>query len=80
MTDKEKQVKVDRFVNETADYLRPLVKEIEKGPPITKGHYGQYLAILLSFEDVQVRKLVVLCLLEAGANVDGVRGAAANAW
>lgn len=80
MTDKEKQAKVDTFVSETAVFLRPLVKEIEKAPAVTKGHYGRYLHILLTFEDVTIRKLVALSLIEAGANPDGMRGACAAAW
>lgn len=80
MTNKEKQAKVDAFVKETAAFLRPMIKEIEKAPAVTQGHYGRYLSILLSFEDTTIRKLVALSLLEAGANPDGVRGACANAW
>ena len=80
MTDKEKQAKVDVFVAEMAEYLKPLVAGIEAQTPITKGHYGRYLTILLTFEDVTIRKVVALALLAAGANVDGVAGAARNAW
>lgn len=80
MTDKEKQAKVDRFVAETAEYLKPLVADIEVQMPVTKDHYGRYLGILLQFEDVTIRKVVALALLAAGANPDGVAGAARNAW
>lgn len=79
-TDKKLQDKLDKFVNETAAYLRPVVAIIEELPAVTQNHYGRYLSILLQFEDVTVRKLVVLSLLAAGANVDGVRSAAGLAW
>lgn len=80
MTDKEKQAKVDTFVAETAEYLKPFVADIEVSPAVTQNHYGRYLGILLQFEDITIRKVVALALLAAGANPDGVAGAARNAW
>ena len=60
-----------RLIREMADDLRETVTEIEADPHLTKGHYGDYLAILSKFEGPR-RGVVATALVLAGADRDGV--------
>ncbi len=76
-TDREK---ADRLITGMAETLRPLVENIEAARPVTQNHYGRYLEIMLTFEDVLMRKAVYMALSDAGANPQGVNAAARLAW
>ena len=69
--------KIEAHIASLAEDLRPEVKRIEASPATTRGHYGDYMSMLsaLAPDSPTMRKLVACALLEAGANVDGVRDA-----
>ncbi len=55
--------------------LHETVEKIEAGPYLTKGHYGDYMALLSPADEYWKRKLVATALMLAGADRDGVADA-----
>lgn len=62
-------------VTTLADSIRPLLQEIHDTPPTTRNYYGDYMAILAGTDSQQRRYLFALAMIEAGANVEGIRDA-----
>lgn len=62
-------------VSDLANDLRPAVAQIEAEPQTTRNHYGKYLGILSMCKDPQSRAVLLAALIEAGANLQGVRDA-----
>ena len=72
MTNKNK---LDAVINELANDLRDTVTRIEASPDTTKGHYGDYLAIISFAPNSISAAMSALALIHAGANRDGVLSA-----
>lgn len=58
-----------------------IIKAIESRPPTTLGWYGDYLHIIsrVAEESRSMAQLLMVALLRAGANRDGMRAAASIA-
>jgi hypothetical protein len=67
---------LNNLVEGLASDVRDEVAEIETSTPTTRNHYGRYMAILCMFKEVRTQKLLVLALIRAGANEQGVIDAA----
>ena len=73
MTTEEKLKKVIQAI--AADpKLIAYIKEIEKKPETTKGHYGEYMRFISDFPQ-SMRKIIAAGLMQAGADIEGVQGA-----
>ena len=62
-------------LTDVAEELRETVERIEASPYLTKGHYGEYMALLSAVDDPDdpmKRKMTACALMMAGANRDGV--------
>lgn len=55
--------------------IKPIVAKIEKLPPTTRNHYGDYMAVLSQTEEPRIRKRLAAILVIAGANEQGVADA-----
>jgi len=78
MLDKSKlPPKVIAVIDDLANDLRPIVKSIENCPMTTRGHYGRYMGIIgnVAKGNRQVGALVAQALIDAGANVQGIKDA-----
>ncbi len=65
-------------LTDVAEELRETVERIEAGPYLTKGHYGEYMALLSAIDDPDdqtKRKMIACALMMAGADRDGVASA-----
>jgi RNA binding exosome subunit len=72
----ENDEKIEKMIKETAEILRPEVEKIEASIMTTKGHYGEYMALLSSFAQSKAKLFIVSkALLHAGANKEGIAGA-----
>ena len=77
MTDQERLTEI---VEDLAADFRETVQSIETGIQTTQNHYGNYLTLILQIgETKEVRQVVALALLKAGANKQGVADALKNA-
>jgi len=74
-TTKEQKSSLQEAIADLAKDLQQDVQEIEAKPETTKGHYGFYLGLLSQWKNKEVRKVVALALIQAGANEEGVRSA-----
>lgn len=65
------------IVSAMADDLRPVIADIKANPPTTKDNYDQYYKLIdrLAGGNRTRLLLVVLALMEAGADREGVRHA-----
>jgi hypothetical protein len=63
---------VDKLISDLAAELKPAVAAIEAQIPTTRGNYGSYLGILGNCTSKQSAQIVVLALIAAGANRQGV--------
>lgn len=66
---------VKELIDSLAEEVRPEVEKIEKSLPMTKNHYGKYMEILSLWEKENIRKIMALSLVKAGANIQGVKDA-----
>lgn len=67
---------VDDIVASLAADLEPAVQLIEEAPPVTRGHYGKYMAIFSQFaDDASQGHILALALIKAGGNSQGVNDA-----
>jgi len=66
--------KPDSELKEIADAIVSFVKFTEGKPPVTRGHYGEYMSLLsaVSNGDVRVARNLAMTLKDAGANRQGV--------
>ena len=77
-TDQEKRTEIrmeaiDRISDEILSDVTELVASIEAKPETTKGHYGDYLSLITSYQGI-FRPAVYLALKKAGANPEGLEG------
>jgi hypothetical protein len=63
------------MIADLAKDLREAVTDIEASIELTQNHYGAYLNILSMAKDGLSKDILVLALIEAGANEQGVRDA-----
>tara|TARA_B110000285_G_scaffold217890_1_gene266770 strand:+ start:478 stop:729 length:252 start_codon:yes stop_codon:yes gene_type:complete len=63
------------IIDDMAKTLKPIVQGIEASIKTTQNHYAQYLSILTQFKDKHMRRIVVIALIQAGANQKGVNSA-----
>jgi hypothetical protein len=63
------------MIPDLANDLRPTVAKIESSIPTTRGHYGRYGSLLsqLSNGNATSAAILVLALIEAGANAQGAK-------
>jgi len=63
------------LISDLANDLRPTVAKIERSIPTTRGHYGRYGSLLsqLSNGNATNAAILLLALIEAGANPQGAR-------
>ena len=72
----EAKDKLKQLVTGLAEDLKPEVVKIEKKFATTKNRYGDYMALISAVaKDERTAKLIVLALIEAGANREGVTDA-----
>ncbi len=65
--------RAQEIIDSLADTLREGVAGIEASTPITRGHYGRYMAIFSHFaDDVGQAHTLAAALKKAGANAQGV--------
>ncbi len=64
-----------QFLRDLAADLKEPVAKIEAGPYLTKGHYGDYMAILAPADSLAKRRILATALMLAGADRDGVADA-----
>ena len=69
--------RTDEVITSVADDLREHVAKIEAGIATTQNHYGDYMNLIMSVatDDANVRKIIALALIRAGANREGVLSA-----
>jgi RNA binding exosome subunit len=61
------------IIDRIADQLRDAVAEIEASVPATRGHYGDYMALLgMLAKDKRTAEILAAALKKAGANEQGV--------
>ncbi len=63
------------LIDGLAEDVKPQVEQIEKSLPTTKNHYGDYMSLLSNFKDNKTLALMMLALIRAGANRQGVHDA-----
>lgn len=63
--------KLTQLIDDLAVDLREAVAQIESSTPVTRGHYGEYLSLLVTMPQGS-RNIVGLALVRAGANKRGV--------
>ena len=72
----EMRKKIEQAVEMLVPRLKPAVMGIEASLATTKDHYGAYGELLTSIApQKRAAKIVVLALIKAGANREGVFGA-----
>lgn len=78
MTSEEKKEKLLAMISEMADDLKGVVEEIENNSmQVTQHNYDRYMTVIheLSNGNKTQAMLVVMALLDAGANREGVKNA-----
>jgi len=68
-----KRPMIDIIIEQTADFFRPIVAQIEQRPNREKNPYRDYLGVLSIVPDLQMRQIIALGLIKAGANPMGVK-------
>ncbi len=67
------------LLTDMAEEVREVVERIEAGPHLTKGHYGEYMALLSAIDDPdgQMKRKIIMAsaLIMAGADREGVADA-----
>jgi len=61
----------DNLGNEYVDSIKADIKKIESGMPTTRGHYGEYMALLSKFP-AQNRQALATMFVVLGADMQGV--------
>jgi len=73
----ERRAKALAAISSMAEDLKEVVEDIENGVPFTQGNYDKYAMVIEQMSNGKngMKFAVALALMEAGANVNGVRAA-----